>query len=193
MLYLLFGFLLFWLVLGALKAFAQANPAVLARLIRRGGGAGALIVAVFLLLRGAFSAAMGFAGLGFWLLNVGAPAPWSFFRAAASAARGTKFGAGPARVSCVRSAMIEMELDHETGKMRGVVLAGPEEGKALELADASAVRTPLWPLPSRRSGGRPTSGSLSRSPVCRLAFDSAGSRRPWEPSGAAKGRDYVPG
>lgn len=28
--------------------------------------------------------------------------------------------------------MIEMELDHDSGKMRGMVLAGPDEGKSLE-------------------------------------------------------------
>ena len=28
--------------------------------------------------------------------------------------------------------MIEMELDHGTGKMRGTVLAGPDEGKSLD-------------------------------------------------------------
>ena len=28
--------------------------------------------------------------------------------------------------------MIEMELDHDTGKMRGTVLAGPDEGKSME-------------------------------------------------------------
>ena len=28
--------------------------------------------------------------------------------------------------------MIEMELDHETGKMRGMILAGPDEGKLLD-------------------------------------------------------------
>ena len=28
--------------------------------------------------------------------------------------------------------MIEMELDHDSGKMRGTVLAGPAEGKSLD-------------------------------------------------------------
>ena len=35
-------------------------------------------------------------------------------------------------VSRVRSAMIEMELDHATGAVRGVVLAGRDEGKQLD-------------------------------------------------------------
>jgi hypothetical protein len=41
-------------------------------------------------------------------------------------------GLGKRKVSCVRSAMIEMELDHESGKMHGTVLAGPDEGKSLD-------------------------------------------------------------
>jgi DnaJ domain len=132
MFYLLFGFLLFWLLLSALKAFTQANPAALARLLRRGGGAAALIIAGFLILRGGFSVAMFFAGLGFWLLNSGARFPSSLFQSLAGVRSGARSGARAARVSCVRSAMIEMELDHETGKMRGVVLAGPHEGKELD-------------------------------------------------------------
>jgi hypothetical protein len=131
MIYLLAGFLLIWLVLGALKAFAQASPAALARLIKRGGGVAALAIALFLLLRGGVALAIGFAGLGFWLLNLGKGGLWRMF---ASPARDASSGTGRAsnRASCVRSAMIEMELDHETGKMRGSILAGPEEGKELD-------------------------------------------------------------
>src|SRR6202011_2270544 len=43
MIYLLGGFLLFWLALSALKAFAAADPAALARGIKRGGGGAALL------------------------------------------------------------------------------------------------------------------------------------------------------
>src|SRR5262249_61123823 len=63
-------------------------------------------------------------GLGRWLLGLcGVPLP-RFFNASGRSRRGN--------VSCVRSAMIEMELDHDTGKMRGSVLAGPDEGKLLD-------------------------------------------------------------
>ena len=89
MIYLLGGVFLFFLVLRAVRAFAEANPAWLAIVIRRGGGG---------LLR--------------------------MFKSSS--------GPGARKVSCVRSAMIEMELDHDIGKMRGTVLAGPDEGKSLE-------------------------------------------------------------
>jgi hypothetical protein len=129
MAYLLVGFLLIWLMLGGLKAFAQASPAALARLVKRGGGVAALAIAAILLLRGGVALAIGFAGLGFWLLNISKGGLWGVF---ASPAGGAKAGARRGRSSCVRSAMIEMELDHETGKMRGSILAGPDEGRELD-------------------------------------------------------------
>lgn len=131
MVYLLVGFLIFWLSMAGLRAFTRASPAALAYVIRRGAGAAALIVAGFLVLRGGFAVAMGFAGLGFWLLNSGRQPLSRLFRWRAMGAAAPA-GGRAGRVSCVRSAMIEMELDHETGKMRGVILAGPDEGKELD-------------------------------------------------------------
>ncbi len=197
MLYLLFGFVLIWLVLGGLKAFAQASPAALARLVKRSGGAAALAIAAILLLRGGVALALGFAGLGFWLLNLGqGGARWIFSSPAnGPGARGSggRTGRGSGRASCVRSAMIEMELDHETGRMRGSILAGPDEGKELEFADAAAVRNPLRSLPSRRSGGRPTFAGLSRPPIFRLACGRRGSGRLLERRGAPTRRRDVEG
>jgi hypothetical protein len=124
MIYLLGGVLLFFLVLRALKAFAEADPASLALVVRRGGGGVALLAAVVLLLRGRFDMAIGLGGLGAWLLGMRSGSLSRWFKAS----RGT---AKP-NASCVRSAMIEMELDHNSGKMRGTVLAGPDEGKSLD-------------------------------------------------------------
>jgi hypothetical protein len=132
MIYLLAGFLLIWLLLGGLRAFAHASPATLARLVKRGGGAAALALAAFLLLRGGVALAIGFAGLGFWLLNLGGGGFWRMFASSARDAGSSGKGRTSSRVSCVRSAMVEMELDHETGKMRGRILAGPDEGKELD-------------------------------------------------------------
>lgn len=131
MVYLLIGFLIFWLSMAGLRAFTRASPAALASLIRRGGGAAALIVAAFLVLRGGFAVAAGFAGLGFWLLNSRRQPLSRLFRWPTMGAAAPAAGRA-GRVSYVRSAMIEMELDHETGKMRGVILAGPDEGKELD-------------------------------------------------------------
>jgi hypothetical protein len=111
--------LLWWF----LKSFTRANPTKLALLARRGGGAAAFVLALVLLLRGRIDMAMLAAGAGAWLFDwQGLPIP-GFRRA------GTP---RPGSVSRVRSAMIEMELEHATGGMRGTVLAGPFAGRALD-------------------------------------------------------------
>ena len=123
--FLLAGFVIFWLALYGARLFTQARPAAVAGMIRKGGGVLALAAALFLALRGRVDIGLGLGVLGAWLLSAEQRRKW---RAARTA------GSGPRRsgVSRVRSAMIEMELDHETGAMHGVILAGPSEGKALE-------------------------------------------------------------
>jgi hypothetical protein len=122
--YILAGFLIFWILLYGVRSFSRANPAVLAAMLKRGGGILALLVAGFLVLHGRIDVAVVLAVLGFWLIGISGRSPMSLFRRAA------KGGAGG--VSRVRSAIIEMELDHSTGEMRGMVLAGLEEGKTLD-------------------------------------------------------------
>lgn len=124
MIYLLGGLLLFFLAHTALRAFAAADPAALARFFRRGGGSAALIAAVILLLRGRLDMALGLGGLGAWLMGMRGSSLARMFQSPGGTRR--------RKVSCVRSAMIEMELDHDSGKMRGTVLAGPDEGKSLD-------------------------------------------------------------
>jgi hypothetical protein len=122
--YLLLGALGFWLALAAAKAFARANPASLARFARWAGGVIALAVAVIVLLLGRLGLAIALGTFGFWLMGVSA-SPASWFKSVG--------GRGSASQSSrVRSAMIEMELDHETGKMRGLILSGPDQGKWLD-------------------------------------------------------------
>lgn len=104
-----------------LRLFARTPPATIARWIRGAGGASAIGAGLFLLVRGAFPAAAAIAAFGAFLLGRNAmPKGWNFS------------GAGRAGVSRVRSAMIEMELDHATGAMSGIVLAGPMEGRSLD-------------------------------------------------------------
>ncbi|MEM8750093.1 MAG: DnaJ domain-containing protein [Pseudomonadota bacterium] len=49
-----------------------------------------------------------------------------------------KSGAGPQK-SSVRSAALEMELDHDTGDMNGIVLVGQFEGMVLDEMDEEAL------------------------------------------------------
>jgi hypothetical protein len=119
MFYILAGFIVFWLVLSGLRAFARANPTALVQALRMSGGGAALLLAAFLLLRGRIDMALPLGGFGLWILANRSPGAWF-------GGRGTK----PS--SRVRSAMIEMELDLVSGAVRGVVLAGADEGKSLD-------------------------------------------------------------
>ena len=112
----------------ALRLFARTPPAVMARWIRGAGGVSALGAGLLLLLRGAFPAAALIGALGGVLLGL------TKFPGAFNFNRGARRGG----TSRVRSAMIEMELDHATGAMHGTVLAGPLEGRTLDTLMRSA-------------------------------------------------------
>lgn len=113
------------------RAFTSANPSVLAKRLKQVGGVLALVSAVFLLLRGRFDMAAMLGGLGAWLLG------WSGLSLPSFGSRTTP---SPGSVSRVRSPMIEMELDHDTGEMNGTVLAGAFAGRALNDLDQNALR-----------------------------------------------------
>ena len=133
---IIFGILVLALLLWASNAFARVDPRKLAPVVKFAGGFGALGGAAFLAARGQFQLAvpLGFAGLGLlgWL-------PRNF------AGFGTRTHKTPGQTSQVRSAFVEMELDHDTGAMRGRILAGPHEGVTLALLVAYLDRRePRW-------------------------------------------------
>ena len=111
----------------ASNAFSRANPAKLARHLKPLGGYATLAGAAFLMVRGQVEAAVAVGGFGLYLLGLANPP--------AFARMFSKVGSIPGgdQVSRVRSAMIEMELHHDTGAMEGSVLAGPHSG--VRLAD----------------------------------------------------------
>ena len=109
----------------ASNAFTKANPAKLARLLKPAGGLATLAIAAFLMLRGQIEAAVAVGGFGLYLLGMGGPPGFAkMFRKVGGAPGGDK-------VSRVRSAMIEMELHHDSGAMEGTILAGPLSGGRL--------------------------------------------------------------
>jgi hypothetical protein len=59
--------------------------------------------------------------------------PWGF------AGPGARTQKSPRQVSRVRSAFVEMELDHDTGAMRGRILAGRHEGATLDILDVPTL------------------------------------------------------
>jgi DnaJ domain len=132
---LLFGVVVLALLLWATQAFTAVDPRKLAPVIKLVGGVGALGLAAFLAARGEFQIAipLGLTGLGLlgWI-------PW------APAGFGARVRKSAGQTSRVRSAFLEMELDHDTGAMRGRILVGRHEGANL---DALSVETLLGFLP----------------------------------------------
>jgi hypothetical protein len=113
------------------RFFASANPTLMAKRIKLIGGALALVAAAVLLVRGRFDMAFMLGGLAAWLFG------WSGIRMPGFGGRATP---SPGSVSRVRSPMIEMELDHDTGEMNGTVLAGAFAGRALTDLNENGLR-----------------------------------------------------
>jgi DnaJ domain len=107
-----------------LRGFVSANPAVLARNLRYGAGAFALVVAALLSLRGGIIVAMPLAAFGFKLL-FGTQLPlWG--------SRKNRHQRQADQTSRVVTDTLEMELDLDTGAMRGRVLKGVFAGQTIE-------------------------------------------------------------
>jgi DnaJ domain len=118
------------LLLWAASAFSKADPKQAARLLRAIGGGGALLFAAFLLFRGQIGIAIPVGTVGLGLLG------WLSLWPASFGGR-TQKSAGQA--SRVRSAFLEMELDHDSGAMRGRIVAGRYEGTVLDALDVPTL------------------------------------------------------
>src|SRR6202045_155860 len=118
---ILIGILVLLLILWAMNAFARADPRTVVRFAKVSGGTVALAGAATLAATGrvALALPLGIAGLtllGWW------PGMGAFGRRARTGGQ----------TSRVRSVFLEMELDHDTGAMRGRILAGKHEGATLD-------------------------------------------------------------
>jgi hypothetical protein len=127
---LIFGLVVLALLLWALHAFTKVKPQTAAVVLKTGGGLGALAVAGLLGARGRLDIAipLGLTGLGLlgWL-------PWSI------PGLGARIRKSAGQVSRVRSAFVEMELEHDTGTMRGRIRAGRHDGAALDALDVATL------------------------------------------------------
>ena len=121
------------LLYSLLQMFRAANPAVLARAIKFGGGVVALAVAAFTGLKGELAVAIPLGIFGAGLLG------WSPFGHRVSAisagcsAAAQQRSAGQA--SRVRSQFLDMRLDHDSGELPGQIVAGPHAGRSLDEFD----------------------------------------------------------
>lgn len=127
---LLLGFAALVIVLFLLHSFTSANTGRLARQIRLAVGALLMVIALALIVRGAAAYGLPIATFALWLL----------LRPARS---GGAMPSGPGQMSQVRTSHLEMELDLESGTMRGRVLKGVFEGRELD-SMAPAELALLW-------------------------------------------------
>src|SRR6201747_3123282 len=100
------------LLYALLQMFRAANPVVLARTIKIGGGVVSLAVAAFTGIKGELAVAIPLGIFGAGLLG------WSPFGASGFSTIGGLFGSGakrsPGQTSKVRSQFLDMTLDHDS-------------------------------------------------------------------------------
>jgi len=117
------------LLYSLLQMFRAANPVVLARAIKIGGGVVALAVAAFTGIKGELAVAIPLGIFGAGLLG------WSPFGTSGFSSIGGIFGGGAKRSagqsSRVRSQFLDMNLDHDSGELTGQIVAGPDAGRSL--------------------------------------------------------------
>jgi hypothetical protein len=127
---LVFGLVVLAAVLVVLHLFKQTSPQTAAIVLKSTGGIGALAGAALLAARGRIdlAATLGVIGLSLlgWL-------PWSV------PGFGQRTQKSTGQVSRVRTAFIEMELDHDSGAMRGTILAGPHVGQSLDALELATL------------------------------------------------------
>jgi hypothetical protein len=127
---LFLGLLALVLGLWALNVVSKVDPRVGARVLKAGGGLLALGFAVFVGLRGEIGIAIPLGAFGLGLLG------WLPFGPAGFSQRSAK---SKGRTSRVRSAYLEMELDHDSGAMSGRIVAGRHQGVALDRLDVKTL------------------------------------------------------
>jgi DnaJ-domain-containing protein 1 len=115
-----------WLI----KAFANSQPAQVRGLTRKVAGWALMGFSGFLALRGAMNLAMPLFMLGLALLGQGAMfpngMPWQ--------------RKSPGQSSKVSTSLLAMELDHDSGRMDGQVLAGAYKGRRLSTLTLDEAR-----------------------------------------------------
>ena len=131
---LLAGVVAVILLYSLLQMFRAANPVVLARAIKIGGGVVALAVAAFTGIKGELAVAIPIGIFGAGLLG------WSPFGTSGFANIAGMFGGSGGQRSSgqrsrVRSQFLDMSLDHDSGELSGQIVAGPNAGHSLDEFD----------------------------------------------------------
>ena len=127
---MLFGLVGLAIIVWALNSYVKADPKKVAKLLRPAGGIAAIVVAGFVGMRGHFEVAIPLGLFGLGLLGWGPFASTGIFQRTQKT---------PGQVSQVRAAALEMELEHDSGAMRGTILAGRHAGAALDSLDINTL------------------------------------------------------
>jgi hypothetical protein len=138
MTFLLLGLIVCLVIWSAGRGIISIPPGSLLRLARKSGVIACFGIALLFALRGHVEISALALGVAWWLNSSGALPKLRF--------GGRKFGgfagfggSAAGAVSTLRTAMIEMRIDHATGGMRGSVLAGAFVGRELELMTQSEL------------------------------------------------------
>src|SRR6195952_225830 len=118
------------LLYSLLQMFRAANPAVLARAVKIGGGA--LAVAAFTGIKGELAVALPLGIFGAGLLG------WSPFGTTGFSNIGGMFGGGKrsaGQTSRVRSEILDVPRTDHSGELSGEIVAGPTAGHSLAKFD----------------------------------------------------------
>ncbi len=130
---ILLGVALLFLLIWGLYGFSRIDAKVLMPILKKAGGIVALAGAAFFTVRGqaAIGVPLGFAGLSLlgWM-----PGAASF---------GQRTTKSTGQVSRVSSDYVVMELDHDSGAMRGRIVKGRMEGVTLDALDVQALMSLL--------------------------------------------------
>lgn len=142
---LLAGGLLLLIGLYGMTIWTKTDPKVLIRTALRTLAVVSLVGAAGALVMGRVSMAMGLGMLGFALLgrNGGGRGLGGMFRGLGGSLGGLGGLGSTPKTSQVQTSLLEMELDHGSGDMRGRILSGVYAGRALEeltVPDIMALR-----------------------------------------------------
>jgi hypothetical protein len=129
MITLLAAAIILWFVIYILKQFAKADPKRLSQLLRKGGGTVLVPVSGYLATRGHFETAIPLGILSAWLVGwLPLGLLWGGW--------GRKAGG---RSSRVKTAFLDMVLDHDSGRLSGTVTNGTYAGRELDSIELPAL------------------------------------------------------
>ena len=126
----LLGAFVLILIIVLVRALAYADPKQLVKGLRYSGAAIFGSFAIFLAIVGRWFPAMFLGSMAWGLVTRGHawPGSWPHF----PGARPSRSRPQEGKATSVRTPWVEMELDHDTGAMRGTVLKGPHAGRSLD-------------------------------------------------------------